>query len=705
MSTHVFILYFRHPAKLFSSVDRGSSIVSSDPSDDNDLDEMDFHFTEELHPTDQALLSDKLLSLLPGSNDHVPGENSVQEKIIPDADHQIKDQIEDQIEDSGDNDDLFHLQLDDGMIKDNLNLDQPAGDFLDHNNTGPGAVDKNADLAGNRAALHLDLDDGKITRNLDDRNRGSEYGLTHDLQDNENRNLPTAESSSHGFEDSRKDQGVTHNVQDLSWNDSEISDEEDQAKPLKGDKNQEETIIKKSSMSTSFVGKKQTIEKASGNGTIQETSFSSTLEKVTPSSSIVSSILDEISPVNSSDEESDFDFSSSLIPDLSSFTIEDKEAFEKYYGQKDESKAHNNEGDNMGESLEDATIDTETADDKRPTKNSNIAESVKKDDESVIIESNDLHSSNGGMSLKNLQSIGVNGESKARLNSSNFSDSSWKEDNDASFSGKEDDNEESFSQGLQQSLEADSLDVLMALEEYDVRNKNEFNDTLKDQLAKESLNVETSFTVEKEREKANADGENSKSLNMEHDLAKTSSDVEKKSHMDSRIPKLDTKKLNQHSQSPLRRSPGKSGIPIFSPPRSPSKSKNNIELSERSSKAEVDEVSHAETTFMDESKPIRGKDKDFVGIEGFEMKVDLDAESDDSFETDDDLALSLTRDTFSFGQEELNAKITHFQAILDSENIDREFQVSFAIEVAKFAYFLQESLLHFAKILLACILW
>lgn len=565
---------------------------------------MDFHLTEELDHVERQMLSDKLLSLLPSSTAHESiGSSDRKETVSSTADG--KD-CTDGIENRG--------QLHNDIIQRKVSQDE------EDNGLGKDSVSDSVTLIADSKDFIPDHNNVPAMENGDKRSESQQRN-----QDS----FKSSKSSGRGSDDVQNDENAASITQDLSWNDSDLSDEE-HIKSLEGDKKVADATIEKSSISTSFVSKKRHAEKA--DGTTQETSFSSTLERVTPSSSIVSSILDEISPVESSDEETDFDFSTSLIPDLSSFTLEDKDAFEKCFGRKEETNGASN--------------DVETKQTVEPLKDEaeNILE-IDKGKDLTNVDSENVVEDNKGPKQ----------DMEILRTSISMSSNSWKEDD-------YNDDDDSFNQGLQ-SLEADSADVLMALEEFETRKKEEFNDTLKDQIVKESHDKERSFT---ERNDSKKGDESATTMQGNVPGAKL--------HAESKIPKLNTSKLASPGSQP-RKSPGKSNIPIFSPPRTPSKSKQDIELVERNRTADLDQRPHVETMFMDAELMGVHSNEDTVDAGGLEIKADLKTESDVSSESEDELGLSLTRDTLSFGQEELDARISYFQAILNSDSIDKDFQV------------------------------
>ena len=571
---------------------------------------MDFHFTDESNQAGFEALSDKLLSLLPVSNPEDSNE-------ISDGENTIQNEAEFERQTKVD----FHVtdNMDFDGIKDENN--QPIRD--DHETESGLIVDS-------QSGLKIVNEDHMISH----QSIHESLNYNGDSDDKPSKNMGDIQNSD----------------RDLSWNNSDISDEE-HYKVLNEDKIPGQPNIEKSSMSTSITAKQPVFEKVTGVTNVQETSFSSTLEKVTPSSSIVSSILDEISPMNSSDdEESDFDLSSSVIPDLSSFTIEDKIAFEKLYEPKEGTRESREEVDVKGDDRIEGSIEI------------TVTNHDEKDIEEKAIESE-------GRVLSEERKLEPNNEKTTENQDLNFLtnyatvDEGSNTKND-SFLSADNSLDESFVEGLS-SIEADAADVLMALDEFEIRKNEEFNDTLKDQIEKEPDHLETSFTVEKVGERSVGKGEEGPTT--------LSPRVERRSPLGSKIPKFDNKRLG-NSNSPSRRSPGKSAIPIFTTEKRP---KHDIELVERNSLNLKPNKAHAETGFTDKDDVITGRSNDVNNTNRFEMKVEFDEDSDNSFETDDDLALSLTRSTFSFGQEELDVKIAHFRTILDSDIIDREFQVSF----------------------------
>ena len=572
---------------------------------------MDFHFTDEANQTGHEALSDKLLSLLPvsnheGSTEISDGENTIENE----AEFEGQTKMDFPVTDKPDFD----------RIKDGNN--PPIRD--DHET-------ENGLIVDSQGGLKIVSEDHMI----------SNQSIHESLK-------PNGESDDKSNEN-MKDFNIQNSDRDLSWNNSDISDEE-HSKISKEDKIIGQPNIEKSSISTTIVANKPVFEKMTGVTNIQETSFSSTLEKVTPSSSIVSSILDEISPMNSSDEEeSDFDLSSSVIPDLSSFTIEDKVAFEQLHEPKEEIRDSREEVDVKGDRKEGSIEIAVTNHDEKGTEEKTI-----EDQGRVLPEVNKLDSSNGKI-IENQDLNFPANDTAVDEGSKTRNDSFLSADNSLN---------ESFADGLS-SMEADASDILMALEEFETRKKNEFNDTMKDQIEKEPSHLETSFTVEKVGEGSVGKGEESPMTQSPR--------VERRPQLGSKIPKFDNKRLG-NSTSPTRRSPGKSGIPIFTTEKRP---KHDIELVERNSLNLKPNKTHAETDFMDKHDVVNGKNKGVTDTNRFEMKVEFDEDSDNSFETDDDLALSLTRSSFSFGQEELDVKIAHFHTILDSDTIDREFQVIF----------------------------
>ena len=603
----VIVFFPRYPVRLFSSMDRGSSIASSDCRDVNDLAEMDFHFVEEGSHGEYGALSDKLLSLLPISNVEDASERS---------------DGKDTIQGGG--------EYENTTTRDDSN-DLNGADNRDFDGMKAGNIDPQSER---ETGIRLDVDSQN-----DPVIGGNDQTLSHDSFTSKN-------PADQGFDKSGLDQNVRYDDKDPSWNDSDISDEEcSKLPPI--DTNPGRTIIEKSSFSTSLIPKKiTTVEKVLGTGNGQETSFSSTLEKVTPSSSIVSSILDEVSPVNSSDEEvSDFDFSSSVLPDLSSFTIEDKEAFEKFHGQNWE-KTEPIDGVNPKvDKLDGPVIVAEIRSDEN-----GLEDIIVENEEKVITEPTQLDSGLVG-TIVNQRTDSFSNDVAGSYGSDTKRDSFLKDsDNDLN---------ESFVEGLS-SMEADASDVLMALDEFEIRKKEEFNDTLKGQIEGEPFHSETSFTVEKMGEEYAGRNESS--------FAKQSPAVERRS----KIPIFDSKRPGA-SNSPSRRSPVRSGIPVFTA----AKSKTDIELTEKGTAKKGTSPVQLETAFTDRDNVATGTNKDVIDSSRFEVDIEVDGDSDNSFETDDDLALSLTRDTFSFGQEELDVKIAHFQTILNSDIIDREFMVSF----------------------------
>lgn len=594
--------------RLFSTPARASSIASSTHSDDNHLAEMDFHLTEESSLADPAVTSDNILSFLSRLNEPESAELSEHEKGAQGTVNLEEDPSDAKARDS--------LRLD--LHRNESNKSDRLSDYFDR------------DAKNN---VVTSVEETQLAPDLTGKSFESGNSLNCD-----------------GFEDEITVDDVARQIQDLSWNDSDLSDE-DNHMPSKEEKPVIGSEIKKSSVSTGNIAQK----KGAGmpDGTTQDASFSSTLEKVTPSSSIVSSILDEISPVHSSDEESDFDFSSSLLPDMSSFTLEDREAFEKYHNKKDDMKSASSKCEDA-EGRDAAKNSHVTIENNGDARDGVSQDSTESGDQEMIPRLARLKIDDE-KPLEFQEPSGSNHKETVPGSSIDLDESSWMEDSESG--------DESFNQGLR-SLEADSSDVLMALEEYETREKEEFNDTLKDQIAKESVLRETSFTEVDGRETTKAGSGTSISQ---------SSTVQRQFHTESKIPKLDAAKLTQGS-SPSRKSPARSGIPVFSPPRSPAKSTRNIELVERSVGTGIDKASHAETAFTDGGN--RDVDAGEANGNRFEMKVEVRTESDLSSESEDELALSITRDSFSFGQEDLDLKITHFQATLDSDDIDREFQVS-----------------------------
>ena len=601
--------YFRRPIKLFVSMDRGSSIASSDQRDADDLADMDFHFTEETNHADVEFEPDKLFLLLPDSNN---------------AGGTFQQDYEGGIQSQ---DDSRKTIKEDSATKPDFD-GAKAGFTL-------------SSKEDHKPEIGFSMDSQSEAKSVIESQKISDQSIKESLIFP--RNLPlVSENSARGID-------IRYSDKDLSWNDSDISDEE-HSKLSEENKGIGEPIIGKSSISTSVVAKRPTVEKVAGIRNSQEISFSSTLEKVTPSSSVVSSTLGEISPVSYSDDEnSDFEFSSSVIPDLSSFTLEDKEALEKLYGAKEERKLLVDEDVKLGKmeesneiamlkqeekSLEESTIETEG---KRRT-------SIRSEETDM---NENIENETGSEELNFLD---------GRV--ADISDSNTK--SDSRLKGYDGNLDDSLAEDLSLK-EADSTAVLMALEEFEVRKKEELNDTLKAQIDNERDHCETSFMAEN----VTSEGFPQKS---EENFIKQSPSVERKSEIASKIPKLDFKQ-REKSDSPLPRFPGKSSIPILTS----TKSKNNIELIEKNSNT-VTKPGYAETNFTYRENANTGSDKDI--LHRLAMNVEFDADSDNSFETDDDLALSLTRDTFSFGQEELDAKIEHFQAILNSDVIDREFQVS-----------------------------
>jgi len=596
---------FRRPIKLFVSMDRGSSIASSDQRDVDDLADMDFHFTEETNHADVEFEPDKLLLLLPDSND----EGAILKQDYEDG---IQNQV-----------DFQTIMKEDSGRATNSDFDGAKG----------GSTLSNKE--DHKPEIGLSMDSQSEAKSVIESQKNSHQSIKESFKSN--RNLPlVSENNARGL-------NIPYSDKDLSWNDSEVSDE-DHSKLSEEGKYLGEPVIGKSSISTSVVTKRPTVEKVTGIGNSQEVSFSSTLEKVTPSSSVVSSTLGEISPVSCSDEEnSDFEFSSSAIPDLSSFTLEDKEAFEKLYGAKEERKLPADEDVTFGKIEESEEIATVRQEEKNLEENTIEGEEKR----STIIHSevSDMDGKVGNEELNFLDGI---------VADSNNSDMK----SDSLLKGYGSNLDDSLAEDL--SLrEADSTAVLMALEEFEVRKTEEFNDTLKAQIDNKRDHCETSFMTE------NVTGEGLPEK-TEENFIKQSPSVERKSEIVSKIPKLDQKQ-REKSMSPLPRFPGKSNIPILTS----TKSKNNIELIEKESNTVTKPV-YTETTFTDKGNGDTRSDKDM--FHKFAMNVEFDPDSDNSFETDDDLALSLTRDTFSFGQEELDAKIEHFQAILNSDVIDREFQ-------------------------------
>ena len=444
-----------------------------------------------------------------------------------------------------------------------------------------------------------------------------------------------------------KENSVNKSIQDLSWNDSELSDEE-HLNPAVENKNLEDMTLEKSSISTNSATKENMRLNFRSDSTPNEvsTSFSSTFEKVTPSSSIVSSMLGEISPVDTSDDEdSDFDLSASLIPDLSSFKPEDKEAFEKYFNQKQSAKTsdietNNEDGDGKETETNSPALDCQI--EIQENEDQNLGQ-----DQPVDQIKTDLENEK---ELKNQESVDSGHVTQIRGSFDRNSENSWKdEDNEVSL----DDND----------AQSDSVDVEMALEEYEIRRNEEFNDTLKDQIIKDSSTVLTDLNDQSQKIVPVNSEEGNK---QENEVGQ-----EKNYTAETKIPRIDPKKLPTTS-SPPRRSPGKSGIPIFSPPLSPSKNKGLLEMKEKGGVRETPGGNQVliETTFSVE-KSADQYDKDKGDIDDLDIGLHLDSES--SFDSEDDITINLTGDTLA--NDEIDASILHYQTILESEQLDREFQV------------------------------
>ncbi|XP_065071560.1 tyrosine-protein phosphatase non-receptor type 13-like isoform X2 [Rhopilema esculentum] len=604
---------FRHPAR--PRFETGtSSIASSSHSQDNDV-ILDFDLTDSHGPPDEAVLSDKLLSILPVLDKEDEGSRQV-------------------------------MALDDSDIHRHMNRavsaeeEFIAGEIMESmNEYVNGSEEHHENLIENQEPV-VPFDDRNrplnVRKNSDEANLS--VGIRNDLPYLDDK------TSVEPFMEASKENSVNKSIQDLSWNDSELSDEE-HLNPAIENQNLEAMTLEKSSISTNSAKKENMHLNLRSDSTPNEvsTSFSSTFEKVTPSSSIVSSMLGEISPVDTSDDEdSDFDLSASLIPDLSSFKPEDKEAFEKYFNQKQDVK----------------TLDIETTneDGNRKERETNISafdyqiELQEREDQSLGQDQpgeqirTDLENEK---ELKNQESIDSGHVTQIRGSFDRNSENSWKdEDNDVSL----DDND----------AQSDSVDMEMALEEYDIRRNEEFNDTLKDQIMNDSSTVLTNINDQPQKFAPVKSGEGNK---QESDAG-----PEKNYTAESKIPRIDPKKLSTTS-SPPRRSPGKSGIPIFSPPLSPSKNRGLLEMKEKGDVRETPGGNplQMETTFSVEKSADQYNQGDIDDLD-----IGLHTDSESSYDSEDDITINLTGDTLA--NDEIDASILHYQTILESEQLDREFQ-------------------------------
>ena len=654
-----------HPFK-----DRGSSLLSSEPSEDLDLDGMDLQLTDNHTLDDQSALTDKLMALLPKRN------------LEEDADHP----------------------------KDDSSTLAPQTD--------------------------LDLNDISKVENPKEPNHANVLlkSKSESIRSNKSQSSNSEPKPESEVFIATKRSSLSHEIQDLSWNDSDLSDEEN-SRSNERETNHALADLRKSTLANlkltevekpSVTAREEVSPRKEDDSntdvTVHEASvsFSSTFERVTPSSSIVSSSLDEITPVYSSDEDMDFDLSASLIPDLSSLKPNDKEVYDKLFNQGgsesdgEAGKAEDRDLDRVDSKSEEesllvksqSSLKAEISADsqsritsKRPViaegnraevsneqmpsiqgnepnlGNEELEKPIIHNDEVLNLESSDdtlrlptieipeTHSNSSnlydeilatddnartnivdgrmtdGKSMRNQESTDSGNSSQQHGSIDHIVDLSWKEvDSDESV-----DADHPF-------MEADSLDVAGALEEFEMSRKREDDSELKKGGDVEN---ETSFTIDK--------------VEADRTTVKTENAGTRIPKLESRIPKLDPRKL---PSSPPRKSPRQSHIPVFSPPRSPSKSNNTIELAEKKLHHESDSMTHAETAFTS-NDPASNE----AAVDSDIFQVVLDSESDISSDSDDEVTLNLTGDTLSYGQDEIDVRIAQFQSILDSDQIDRQFQV------------------------------
>ena len=654
-----------HPFK-----DRGSSLLSSEPSEDLDLEGMDLQLTDNHALDDQSALTDKLMALLPKRN------------LKQDADH---------------------------------------------------PKDHSSNLA---PQTNLDLNDVSKVENPKAPNSSNLIlnSKSESIRSNKSQSSNSEPKPESEVFIATKRPSVSHELQDISWNDSDLSDEEHSRS------NERETNLALADLKKSTLANLKLTEVEKSNVTAKEevsprkeddsnndvtvheasVSFSSTFERVTPSSSIVSSSLDEITPVYSSDEDLDFDLSASLIPDLSSLKPSDKEAYDKLFNQGgsgsdgEVGKSEDQDLDRVDSKSEEESLlvksqlslKAETiADSQSMITSEGVAipegsgakisnEEIPSiqgyesslgngDNEEPLIHNDDvsdLESSDNTLQLPTIEILETHSKSSnlydeilatdnsARTNivdtrmtdgksmrnqisidSGNSSQQHGSIDHMVDLSWKEVDSEESADED-HLFMEADSLDVAGALEEFEMSRRKEDDRGLKKGGDVEN---ETSFTIGR----VEADRTTVKNENATNRIPK----------LESRIPKLDPRKL---SSSPPRKSPRQSHIPVFSPPRSPSKSNSAIELAEKKQHLESDSITHAETAFTS-NDPASNE----AAVDSDLLQVVLDSESDISSDSDDDVTLNLTGDTLSYGQDEIDVRIAHFQSILNSDQIDKQFQV------------------------------